>query len=74
MLNLEAGRVVPALEQSAKRVDVDNKRDADRLASNLPPQINGEELILLKKMFEKAYHKGRSISKAFSSLKALLGN
>lgn len=70
--SLEAGKVISAWEQSAKRVEVDNKRDAERLASNLPPQIHGEEIQLLKKKFEATYNKGRTISKAFVPSKPYL--
>ena len=69
---LEAGKVISAWEQTSKRVEVDNRRDAERLAANLPPQMNGEELLLLKKKFELAYYKGRSISKAFVPSKPYL--
>ena len=46
---VEAGTVVSAMEQSGKRVEVENKRHAERIASNLPPQLTGEEVLLLKK-------------------------
>ena len=69
---LEAGKVISAWEQTSKRVEVDNRRDAERLAANLPPQMQGEELLLLKKKFEAAYYKGRSISKAFVPSKPYL--
>ena len=34
---IEARKVVSAWEQSSKRVEVENKRDAERIASNLLP-------------------------------------
>ena len=46
------GKVISAWEQSAKRIEVEYRKDAERLASNLPPQINGEEILMLKKKFE----------------------
>ena len=61
---LEAGKVVMAWEQACKRTDVENERDAKRLASNLPPQLSGEDVLLLKKQFEAHYNKGRTITHA----------
>ena len=59
---LEAGRIVMAWEQACKRSEVENKRDAERLSQNLPPQLTGEDVILLKAQFEKNFNKGRKIT------------
>ena len=69
---LEAGKIVMAWEQACKRTDVENKRDAERLASNLPPQLSGEDVLLLKKQFEANYNKGRKITNAQTPSKAYL--
>ena len=61
---VEPGKVVSEWEQSGKRVEIENKRDAERLASNLPPQLRGEEVLLLKKQYEVAFNKKRPITKA----------
>ena len=53
-----------AWEQSGKQVEVENKRDAERLALNLPPQLTGEEVLLLKKQYDVAFNKKRPITKA----------
>ena len=62
--SLEAGKIVAAWEQSAIRIVVENKRDAERVASGLPPQLTGEELALLKAKFEKAFNRNKPITKA----------
>ena len=61
---IEQGKLVSAWEQSSVRVVVENKRDAERVASGLPPQLTGEELTLLKVKFEKAYNRSRPLTKA----------
>ena len=61
---MEAGKIVSAWEQVGVRVQVDNKREADRLSQNLPPQLTGEDVLLLKKQFETHYNKGREIDKS----------
>ena len=54
---LEAGKVVMAWEQAHKHTEVENKRDAERRAANLPPQLTGEDVVLFKKQFEKNFNK-----------------
>ena len=44
---VDAGSVVSAWEPPGKRAEVKNKRDAEHLASNLPLQLAGEEVLLL---------------------------
>ena len=61
---MEAGKIVSAWEQVGIRVQVDNKREAERLSQNLPPQLTGEDVLLLKKQFEKHHNKGREIDKS----------
>ena len=69
---IEAGKVVSAWEQSAKRVEVENTRDAVRLADNLPPQITGEDVLMLKKRFEHDHNKKKPISKSLVPSKPYL--
>ena len=69
---VEAGKIVSAWEASSKRVEVETKRDAERLASNLPPQLTGEEVLLLKQQFEAAFNRTRAITKAQCPSKAYL--
>ena len=69
---LEAGKIVMAWEQANKRSEVENKREAERLAANLPPQMNPDELILLRKQFEKNVNRGNAISDAETPSKAYL--
>ena len=53
---LELGKLVQAWEQASKRLEVDTKRDAERLSANFPPQILQEELFLLKKQYAIRKH------------------
>ena len=69
---LEAGKVVMAWEQANKRTEVENKRDAERRAADLPPQLTGEDVVLLKKQFEKNFNKNRVITKAQTPSKSYL--
>ena len=69
---IEQGKIIQAWEQAGKRVEVENKRDAERLASNLPPQLTAEDVLLLKKQFETNFNKGRAITKAQTPSKAYL--
>ena len=69
---LEQGKVVLAWEQACKRMEVDIKRDAVRLSSNLPPQILAEEVFVLKKQFEQQHNRNRTITKAQTPSKAYL--
>ena len=61
---VEGGKVVSAWEQSGKRVEIENKRDAERLVSNFPLQLTGEEVLLLEKQYEFAFNKKRTITVA----------
>ena len=59
---LEQGKLVSAWEQSATKIDVETKRDAERQSANLPPQLTDEDLTLLRTAFEKHHNRGREIS------------
>ena len=59
---LEQGKLVSAWEQSATKIDVETKRDAERQSPNLPPQLTDEDLTLLRTAFEKHHNRGREIS------------
>ena len=61
---IEAGKVVMAWEQACKRSEVENKRDAERVAQDLPPQLTGEDLILLKQQYEKNFNKKRKLTQS----------
>ena len=61
---IEAGKVTSAWEQCRKRVEVENTREAERIAQNLPPQLGVDDVPMLKKRFEKDFNKGRVITKA----------
>ena len=69
---LEIGHIVQAWEAAGKRVEVEDKRDAERLSANLPPQLTGEDVLLLKKQFEKNFNRGRTITAAQTPSKAYL--
>lgn len=69
---LEAGKVVVAWEQACKRTEVDNKRGAERISQNFPPQLNTEELKMLRKQFEKNVNRGKPITDAECPSKAYL--
>ena len=58
---LEQGKIISAWETSAKRIDVDTTREAQRVAANLPPQVTDEDLILLKGRFEKDFNRKKEI-------------
>ena len=61
---IEQGRVTSAWEQCRKRVDVENTREAERVAQNLPPQLPPDDVPFLKKKFEMDFNKGKPITKA----------
>jgi hypothetical protein len=60
--SLEAGKIVAAWEQAKKRVEVDNTREAERVAQSLPPQLTAEDLVVLKKKFERDHLKGKPLT------------
>ena len=70
--SLEAGKVVMAWEQANKRTEVENKKEAERLSANLPPQLNPDDVILLRKQFEKNLNRGIPLSDAETPSKAYL--
>ena len=41
---LAQGKVIQAWEQATKRLEVENKRDAERISANLPPQLTAEDV------------------------------
>ena len=61
---LEAGKVLSAWEQAKKRVEVENKREAERVSQNLPPQLTTEVVVMLKKQFEKAFNRNIKLNDA----------
>ena len=38
-----------------------HERDAERLSANLPPQLSGEDVVLLRKQFSKNLNGGRPL-------------
>ena len=69
---LEQGKITGAWEQTRKRIEVENRREAERIAQNLPPQLSGEDVTVLKKKFETDFNKNRPITEAQTPSKPYL--
>ena len=55
---LEQGKIISAWEQAGIRVGLENKREAGRINSNLPPQLTGEDVVTLKREVREDAQRG----------------